>query len=43
MLYPTISNRLGLNDDIVEIFAKIFGTDFMTLVFLKMRGTQYQF
>ena len=33
LLYPRISNRPRSNDDIMEIFAKQIGTDFVTLEF----------
>jgi hypothetical protein len=36
MLYLTISNRPRSNDDIMVIFAKKFGTDFVTLEISKM-------
>jgi len=42
LLYPMISNRPGSNDDIVDIFAKQTGTDFVTLEFSNMRGTRYR-
>jgi len=38
-----ISNRPRSNDDIIELFAKQIGTDFVTLEFSNMRGTRYQF
>ena len=38
-----ISNRLGSNDDIMEIFVKQIGTDFVTFVFSNMWGTRYRF
>jgi hypothetical protein len=43
LLYPIISYSYGLNEDIMEIFAKKKKTDFITLEFLNMRGTQYRF
>jgi len=43
LLYPTISNRPGSNDDIMERFAKQFGTDFVTLKFSNMRGNGTDF
>jgi hypothetical protein len=43
LLYPMISNRPGLNKDIMEIFVKQIGTNFVTLEFSIMRGIWYRF
>jgi hypothetical protein len=41
--YPVILNRPGSKEDIMESFAKKFGTDFVTLVFSNMRVVRYGF
>ena len=43
LLYRMISNRPGSNDNIMESFAKQFGTDFVTFEFWNMRGPRYRF
>jgi len=44
LLYPMISNRPGSNHDIMEIFVKQIGTDFVTLEFLNIHepGTDFK-
>jgi hypothetical protein len=43
LLYRMISNRPGSKYNIMEIFAKQIGTDFVTLEFSNMRATGYRF
>jgi hypothetical protein len=43
VFYPMILNKHGSKEDILEMFAKEIGTDFVKLEFSKMRGNWYQF